>query len=315
MNHKIGFVVGNGLTIDFCSTFSSQMGQFLNPSEPFDWEFLVPDNAGKKWRDAFPNLASCLPLDRIVSFKTFVDVVDAFSGNDSHRSRRIEVESRHFVVFAYCAFQEQIDRIGVANWRWTEWLRTHAAQIQFLVSFNYDCLLERTAMTARLDLARFRILGNISGTVLFKPHGSIDYGLADGALGIDVNTIQYPLNYLFNSNDYPTRILLHQNSLRRPRLEAFVVLPGEHSPLRTHRWITDGYAKWVRNARKLSHCIFAGLSYWPVDRSEIDQLLDALSPMAIVIVANPKPSSEFKKRVIASGRKYVEWIDGPERIK
>ena len=93
-----------------------------------------------------------------------------------------------------------------------------------------------------------------------------------------------------------------------------VVLPYERNPYKGHAWCQPGFDFIGALAKQYTHCIFVGLSYHPADREEIDQFIDQTGKDCIIIHANRSPDADFTKKVQDSGRRLVEWNDGPEFV-
>ena len=308
----IGIVVGNGLAIDYCQTHSDSH-LLPDPSDPFQWEFGVPDDSALNWQQAFPLLRQT--IDGIGfgvnSFEAFASLLAEVQLRNPNDSVRLDAEARQFLVFAYSAFQQEIDRIGVAEWRWRRWIGEHASDIAGAVSFNYDRLFESAANSVGLHLPSFAVRSGSQGCFFLKPHGSIDFECDPCAISMPPS--RYPLVNWATLNDVPL-IALAPNALRQPRQEAFVVLPTETSPYLGYQWVAPGYERWRGIAGNLTHCILIGLSYWRCDREEIDFLIDALAPGSTVIIANPQPPDELVARILASGRHCIEWRNGPQNF-
>lgn len=309
---RVGVVVGNGFAINYRITREHTF-QLPDPSDPFTWDFNVPGNDGLNWKSAFPLLKQTIddyPND-VRSFDVFASLLFEIKLRGNRDSVRLDAEARQFLAFAYSVFQEEADKIGFANWRWINWLADHASMLKTAVSFNYDRILEKTANSAGIRLVPFAVAPAHEGVFLLKPHGSIDFECDPHAISLPKST--YPLSNWATLNDVPL-IKLNSASLRQPRQEAFIALPAETSPYLNYQWVAPGYQTWKKFAGELSHCVFVGLSYWQCDRQEIDFIIDTLAKDTIVIVANPHPPVELLSRVVNSGRRLIEWLDGPMNI-
>jgi len=309
---RVGLVVGNGFAIDFCQMHLGSL-YLPNPSDPFHWEFKVPDEHGLSWQLAFPLLNNIIDSYdyEIFSFELFRSMLAQIKSKRSTDSRWLDAEARQFLAFAYSVFQEQVDRFDIADWRWRNWLAKHSQSIAMAVSFNYDRVLETAAASTGFRLTPFAIGNRFGSCTLLKPHGSIDFECYPGIISVPKST--YPLSMCITLNDTPI-IALDPKTLRQPRQEAFIVLPAETSPYLDFQWVAPGYQEWSRKAGNLTHCVLVGLSYWECDRKEIDFLLNALPPTAVVVLANPHPHAELVARIKAQGKQVIVWADGPQEI-
>lgn len=302
---QIGIVVGNGLTIDFCR--HSRVS--LDPSNPFAWDFKVPDDNGVHWSRAFPTLHAVIATNAAHSFSRFEELLRRTK--DENPSALLDAEARQFLVFAYSVLQEECDRYGVSGWRWTDWLLRHRDSLCLGASFNYDLLLENALQEVGISPHRFGVEGESPQGLVLKPHGSIDFTTDPRSISLPPQV--YPMRIVSTLN-HTALVSIGRQALRTPRQEAIIVLPAEYSPYLRHQFVQPSYARWCRQAESLTHCVFVGLSDWECDRHEIDTMLAALSPHAIVVVANPNPARSFLERVTASGRACHLWPDGPKRL-
>lgn len=91
--------------------------------------------------------------------------------------------------------------------------------------------------------------------------------------------------------------------------------PAGDSDRYRHRWILQIWNKVYEAAAALEPndlVVLFGLSYWHVDRREIDVLLSKISRRARVISINPKPNVNFEAACCSLFRAYQSHCDSTQ---
>jgi hypothetical protein len=277
-------------------------------SSPLSWDLPFPTRDGdRSWREAFPLLSDAEMKIReaaegpLLDFEVFGRIYRPLGTTPPEQEDlRARVEARHFWAISFSHYSNYVTTLDLSAWRWCTWIRQRQSQILAAASFNYDLLLE-------LVFGRFR------PPVWVKPHGSVHYGQSPRVAWTHEFCQNYPLRIFYHLSDVPMA-LVPPEQLTQWRPEAFCILPNEDNHYRNFSWVASGYTKFQQVGPTLTHCIFLGLSYMECDRPEINLLLDSLGKDTTVISANPNPSHELLERVQGTGRKLVEWLNGPESI-
>lgn len=296
----IALIAGNGLAIDLSNEFG-----LWNPSEPLNFAFDMPGEL--HWRSALPELSHHLPNVAGNSFELLQQL-------PVHQNTRLNAEVRHFLALAYSHFDQRVTLPMLLSWRWRKWLRRHHGSLKAIVSFNYETCVEQA-----LESVLGRPIWNscalnaspVGQPLLFKPHGSTDLVMAPGC--IEGREPAYPLNIVCSLNNTPV-VQCSRSGTLQARREAFTVLPGEVSPYTRFQWVAPLYQRWAQLAAPVTHCVIAGISYWPCDRTELNFLLSGLPKQAEVIIANPRPSPDLIGFLDEQGRSYRIWESEPQRI-
>lgn len=315
--YRVGLVAGNGLCID--------LRRFLCPSlerwdtqKPLDWRLLTPGKQDTSLFKSLPRFAKAIEKTKQEEKKlSDFDIFDRISRHlarnsplnfeEAFEKAALEEEMRHFLAIAYSHFQLHVDSHDIEGWSWLTWLRKSKRALVYIISFNYDLVLERALDKSGVQFRRFGVRKENTGILMLKPHGSIDFDVE----GINM-PVGYPLENVASKNNFPLRCL-DESELLQPRTEVDIVLPKEYSPYLDFQWVGPGYKCFNEIGFSLTQCIFAGLSYWECDRQEIDFLLESLAPDVELIVANPKPPTEFLAKAEGKFQKKVRiWKDGPE---
>jgi hypothetical protein len=291
----VGLIIGNGLSIDLHQS-NEALGTW-NPSSPLGWDLRAPNHPDEHLLNYLPRFREQVQAIRaehhdLTDFDVFEAIAAKFIGQDGFDACVTVAEMRHFLALAYSAFQLEVDKLNLGDWRWTLFLRSLRSRLRAVVSFNYELVLERLLAHSGVVFGRVGIDTNYQ-VMLLKPHGSIDSALHPKIIQAPVG---YPLANCIDRNDAPIARLVPGQWLQ-PRLEVDIVLPMEQSPYLPFQWVRPGYEMFARLGDKLDCLVLAGLSYWGVDRPEINYLLDCLSPRSRIVVVNPHPDPELMARL------------------
>ena len=337
------FVVGNGLAMDLADR-CPRLNRDWNTQRPLSWRIILPDSKKEllalfplakavieRMRHAQPNLSDFGLFDAAIQelgpqrealgralASTEHWGFDLTSFRATQDYIRLTAELRHFIAMSYSHYQWEADRFVTMNsWPWGNFLRSIADRLQLVVSFNYDLNVESLLESAGRELFHVGVsrgLGQVSTSAvpIAKPHGSIDYRPRSGNIVIPGRP-QYPVNNVFELADMPIETM-PRSEIRRPRLTADVVLPAEASEYSDFQWVRP-VRQWAsRLGSRTSYLILMGLSYWSVDRPEIDSILNSVSSGATAIVANPHPDSDLLTKLRQRFSDVREWTDGPRLV-
>jgi hypothetical protein len=201
--------------------------------------------------------------------------------------------------------------IEYRGWRWLNYLSTIADTVGFVVSFNYDLIGEHLLSNCGIPLFHCGLEEDRpDGVPIGKPHGSVDYRLADGTVVMQTG---YPLNNVLSLVNTPMQRLT-DDELLEPRIHVEVVPPLQASAIRHFQWVEPTFEALKRYGHIFQRCIFIGLSCWPVDQPEICEILASLAPSTEVIVANPDATAvirfDFHARRLGL-RPVIHWRTTP----
>lgn len=138
-----------------------------------------------------------------------------------------------------------------------------------------------------------------NGIPLVKPHGSVDFEMADGIIDI---YMEYPLNNFVDLNNAPMKRLLHC-SLAYPRKQAHCIIPHEANKYENYQWVSQSSMQFRPVLKESDYCLFIGISYLPCDRIEIDRIINTLPVSCKIIIANPYPPEELLEKI--KDRNYI----------
>jgi hypothetical protein len=231
----------------------------------------------------------------------FIERILKEAQTDREREFLLRLTLCNSLLVAFAAYHDAVSGIDLTNWSWLNWFRQRAMDISFVVSLNYDLTLERVLRQVGIPYYASAIRGEAGEVHLFKPHGSLDYGwpqwlieqAADWseATGVDLWELQ---------NNYYERLSPQQLGSRRVSCD--IVLPSDYNRIRHYGVIKDGYDDIKRRCASLKELAIIGVSYWPCDRPELDDITDSTPSNCNIVLYNPKPSQEWKDRLAAYQR-------------
>jgi hypothetical protein len=197
----------------------------------------------------------------------------------------------------------------VADWPWMKFFNQLNADSDVeevvIVSYNYDIWLERL-----LDMAGIKfgipLLDRVDDCKfhLFKPHGSISY-LHRKSLPKDSFSINY--NSFFLDCSVSDMVVSYEH-LDRHTPVSFIIPPAGEAGRSSSTWAQSIRSECKSKLESFGEddlAIVCGLSYWHVDRAEIDTLLNAMNSGMNVVHLNPYPSQTLDAVLNSLFSKYT----------
>lgn len=195
------------------------------------------------------------------------------------------------------------------NWGWLSFLKEidlkRYKKIIF-VSYNYDVWLERILDCLGYKYSVYGFDNNNNSIIeIIKPHGSISF--------VPRNHIdRYDINYNIAVDGLKIdELVLSYDSLTKYSTGAIIPPAGDSSRLQvTSSWADTLRSEAIAKAKQLSNdkesvVVMCGISYWHVDRREIDELLINLNSDTDFTFINPVPPRDLNAVLISIFKKYV----------
>lgn len=221
-------------------------------------------------------------------------------------------------LFVHYTGKVKLRKDKINNWGWVKFLRSLASNKDVktvnIVSFNYDVWLE-------LILELYGIPFSIAGLSekkekfqIFKPHGSIAFHSAKR------DKEAYSIQYRDSFDNHPLKDFKYDNkNLDCLNLVNAIIPPAGDSTRLSQMWSSE-----LRNQIKMAatslgkddSVVICGLSYWHVDRKEIDTYLSAISPeIENLIMVNPNPPEVLNAVLMTLFNQYIVIPDSKNLIK
>lgn len=332
MNKKL-IILGNGFSIDFISQIKSEnknseeiqnislTNLFSNGDKvPCPWDinekgFLSFENCPNLWTlgarpDISTEKANSIILDIVTSTNAFLRFKD--KKDRATRPKLDNIEDKIYLC-AYCELKEYIkslmlyynsliddtcisDMLKQKKWGWEKiFQEIKDPKIETnIITYNYDLWLERILNILSIE---YDLLQNTGKNIqIIKPHGSINY--------VDKTNTAPFLKIAYSLND---SIKIDDIEIKQDASKKSIIIPPAGESIKA--------GSWSKNIRELSfHCaesitnvdkiLICGISYWNVDRYEIDELLCSVDSECPICFINPNPPSEFNATLMSIFKKY-----------
>lgn len=315
---KYLFILGNGFSIDLLT--------HLNAIEEIPLANLFAHGDKLTWpagnRNAFisfrntPNLwilgvrPSNTPTRNNQIIENVITCANAYYLKDPASRTFGEADKRTIYINAYrelvvylkylfVAFDDEIKITfgAIEKWPWARLLaglsRDSNVEKVGVVTFNYDIWLERVLNVLGIEYTSEISPANQDKKIeIIKPHGSISF-IHEKILDESAFSINYGSDYLEGK---PDDFLIRMDDLGVNAPIIPIIPPAGDSAGFNLTWAGRLRSRAIEKASELEegdHVVLCGLSYWHVDRREIDDLLLKLSDKVSLAYINPSPPETF----------------------
>lgn len=178
-----------------------------------------------------------------------------------------------------------------------------------IISYNYDIWLERLLILNDLPFCVEGFEHKEDAKIkIIKPHGSISLSFK-----IKVNKFK---PFTISSSDFD---VVTQDSSQFDVIYEFkddypivspIVPPAGDSNRATMSWIEtlrEKINEKVKLSQSKDKLIIFGLSYWHVDRTEIDEIITNINPLAETVLINPSPPTCFDAVLTSVFQNYIHY--------
>lgn len=328
-NKNICLLVGNGFTTSFINSSNIKNINSAKPLTSFDCEEISYSSF-----DLVPQIKDEL-LPMANSFKNHYDAIQKYISDCKDYSNiinntqlsyqdimQIEIEKtikycnlRRFLAMSYSFLQFKLDEAfddkRVNKWLWLNWFE-NVNNLKFVISFNYDLVLENTLNFLGMSFKRIGSCEerNSLGIPIIKPHGSIDFDLSKCLVAND--NILWANAFDLCQTDSVVDIV-ERRKLTRCRVQADIIPPLQENNHISLDWVKKGFEFISENASKIDVFIIAGFSYSEADRKEMNCFIDNIVDKSIeFIIVNPERVLELENYSINKGYKvtcknYLPW--------
>ena len=194
------------------------------------------------------------------------------------------------------------------GWGWLDFFRNISDKCYdkiTVITYNYDIWLERilNALEVPYFVSEFDI--EMDGAVeIIKPHGSISFVPSDSK--VRTYGINYNLDFEGLSLD---QLTIQYHDLKKYDKGAIIPPAGDSSRLGTTvPWSNALKKKATKIAKQIGSTddvVLCGISYWHVDRREVDELLINLNQDVDLTFINPYPPRDLNAVLISIFKKYI----------
>lgn len=196
------------------------------------------------------------------------------------------------------------------EWGWYQFFdKLHKSQVfdkVYIVTYNYDIFLERLLKILKIpfDVLGFENTGQ--KFQLMKPHGSISFRHKK-SIGNDSFAIKH--NSISSAGSLDELIIDYDHTSDHTLVNPLIPPSGESGRF-SFDWAIKIKEKTIESARSLidnDELVVCGISYWHVDRIELDQIFLATSRDVNLKIVNPNTSSTLNAVASSIFKNYINY--------
>lgn len=184
-----------------------------------------------------------------------------------------------------------------------------------IITYNYDIWLERLLKACEIDFSINGFSQYKSIVDIYKPHGSISFSFKTKL----AETAPYKIKFATDdiAQDVKDFDIIYDLKDDYPIVNSLIPPAGdsERYPFGWISTIRKNLSKCVEESRNEDELLIYGISYWHVDRNEIDDILINMNPDVDVKLVNPYPPSDFNAVLSSLFKNYIQYTDGTSIIK
>ncbi len=199
-----------------------------------------------------------------------------------------------FIYYNNFITDEHLDDIN--KWQWSKLLNglyaSERVEKIVVITYNYDIFLER--ILNKLNIPFDVYIGEETNNKIqiYKPHGSISF-IHKTELSLDA----FELKNSFDNSDAELNQfnIKYDNLICNPSVIPLIPPAGQASRY-SNSWaatIRKSIIQECSKSKSKDVLIFGGLSYWHVDREEIDEIILNVNNELNMYIINPNPPEEF----------------------
>ena len=325
-------ILGNGFSIDFISQIGKEsaidvinlfrLGHTVKFPETNTSGFLSYKHCPNLWLlGAHPNKSECMSIiEEIITCSNMLFDYMAFTGPNNDRMRFVDKENQSIYIQAYSEliaylrhlFIHYDSRITAGDinaflkktWGWKSFFEKAKNKYKNIkiVTYNYDIWLERILDTLNIEYSIGGFEPCDKSFCIIKPHGSISFVPEKDPKAM------YEIKYTIDSWDEDISKLKVEYTELEQYDKNFLIPPAGDSS----RQQINGWSKTLRECAidaaksigKSDDVIICGMSYWHVDRKELDELFINLNHDVNITLINPDPPKDLNAVLVTLFRNY-----------
>lgn len=327
-------LVGNGLTVDLMNCISKlekiNTKNLFRNGDKVEW----PDGSNEK---GFLSYKHCRNLWNLGARPSMNDeeaqnlIEEIISCANTIPKNMLDDKSENIYVNAYFELVAYIKQLfimydneitekdlssdGVVNWGWYKLLKNAYNSSKYgnvyIITYNYDVYLERVLRVHNIPFDVVGIEENGNKIQIIKPHGSISfchrsindkdtYDIKRSSVLYEAELKNFEVKYEGLDENYSVYALIP---------------PSGDSTRMLFKWAEElrfREKEIISNLQENDKIIVSGLSYWHVDRKEIDDILTNISSKANVYMVNPNPPKVLNAVLTCIFDNYILYTSSEE---
>ncbi|MBI3133216.1 MAG: hypothetical protein HYZ14_00930 [Bacteroidetes bacterium] len=203
----------------------------------------------------------------------------------------------------------------IREWGWTTLFKNLNNDSKydkvFIICYNYDIILERLLMSLEIDYTVKGLQDTDHKFELIKPHGSISFR---HSRDVDNSLFNIRHDQISSDGDLKDIKIDYEATDKHTIINPMIPPAGDSSRF------DFGWSGKLRDLAKQSaqqliahdECIICGLSYWHVDRNEIDELFLSMDNDINVKLVNPRPNQTLNAVISSVFKNYINYSDASQ---
>ncbi|NVZ52929.1 hypothetical protein HX792_21485 [Pseudomonas sp. B6002] len=322
-------ILGNGVTIDLMSHL--KLAEQINVRNLFargdeiEWPSHNGFSGFLTYKNC-PNLVSLgitpntPPETAAIIFEKIITCANFYS----YRSKNQSDEEKNIYIRAYLELVEYLrslfiwyDKIfvesdwkkNISTWNWLNFLKSAQKKYEKIniITLNYDIYLERILKNEGIEFQTSQIDKEQGKKItIFKPHGSISF--VSSVEPTQTETMpDYFISYKFKDPLTPSDIKTSYEDLEQKRLINTIIPPYGDSTRYQQSWSRLILEKAIASAKNSETIIISGISYWHVDRLEVDKILLSAEEDCNITKINPSSNPIFDAVLQSRFSRYQQY--------
>jgi hypothetical protein len=335
---KLLLILGNGFSIDFINKIEKseeidvsnlfRLGHTVKFPYTKTPGFLSHRHSPALWllgARPYNNSRECMAIiEEIITCSNMLFDYLELAGTDKNRLKLIEYDNQSTYIRAYSELiaylkylfidynnkvsATDLDRfVSTTSWGWVKFLKDTLADDKYekvnIITYNYDVWLERLLDSLGISYTICGCDAKENKVNIIKPHGSISFTHASGK-----NTM-YDITYKIDSSGTDIdQIKLKYNDLDQYDKSYLIPPAGDSSRRQSDTWaakLRECAISAVKDSDDNDDVYICGMSYWHVDRKELDELLINLNQNVNITLVNPNPPKELNAVLVSLFKNYT----------
>lgn len=255
--------------------------------------------------------------DALALIENIITCVNVFASIPLEKRQNMEGRTSDIYIYAYkeltlylkhlfVHYNEVVKRISkkIEIWEWFKFFKNVYDNNLFseitVITYNYDIWLERILNAGKVPF-RVGLMPsgeNDSKITIYKPHGSISFSHKEIN---DQSAFEVKYDFELLDAEIQDFEVKYEKMSINYSINALIPPAGDPDRLK-FRWadsIKNEVLMKTEELGKDDEVLICGISYWHVDRAELDKILTSCDPKTNVKMINPSPSRSLEA-VLAS---------------
>ncbi len=328
---KVFIILGNGFTIDFLTTFGFQ--------QKIDVNNLFKYGSHVKWpcdnESGFLSFKHCPNLwtlgarphmDQDSAMKLIEDIItcaNVLASSQSIKPKKGVPNQVNTFIFAYKELLQYLkylfvhydncvpeSGIKIDNWKWGKYFKKLNSNPDIdeviVVTYNYDIWLEKTLKLCGINFGILPFESNKFNLKfkIFKPHGSISF---THKIINEKPAYSIKYNYELLDGKLADFEVAYENLDGNYALTALIPPAGESGRFK-YTWanqIRTDVVSLAKKIKKNDQVLICGISYWHVDRAELDELFMNFDDDINLRIINPSIDRTLNAVITSLFKNYI----------